>query len=128
MSDMISRRKIARLLAGRIAEGEPISTILKETAAYLVDTGRQKEYELLVRDIEDALVAHGIVIGDVTVAEPTEAAYESVIAKLRPGTKKVHVREHISPDVKGGIKVEIPGERYDATLQTKLDHIRQLTA
>lgn len=127
MHTSISRRKIAQVVARRIARGDSQETILRDVAGYLVETGRQKEAELLVRDIEHQLVQHGVVVGDVTVSEKSALDYEAMIKQLRPAAKKVFVREHLDPAVLGGIKIELPGERYDATVRKKIDSIRQLT-
>lgn len=128
MAEKVSRRRIARVIAARIVDGEPISAILRDTAAYLIDVNRQNEYELLVRDIEDALANLGHIVADVTVARSSTQDYTSAIQALRGDASKIYIREHIDPTQLGGIKIALPDERYDATLRTRLDNITQLTA
>jgi F-type H+-transporting ATPase subunit delta len=119
MAQRISRRKLAAYVADRLGDAKTARAALKEAAAYLVDTRRTRELELLVRDIEDALAVRGTVIADVTSAHPLSSTLKSEITKL-VGAKTLSLRESIDPDVLGGIRVDIPGKRYDATVRRKL--------
>ena len=53
MTQKISRRKLASYVVDRFESGAPLATLLKEVAAYLVDSKRTREADLLVRTIED---------------------------------------------------------------------------
>lgn len=126
MSERVSRRKIAAVIAERIAKNEPIAGLMREAAAYLIETRRTREYELLVRDIEDALAERGIVITDVTAVAALPRDAHAALKQFAPSAKKVVVREHIDVSVIGGVRVELPGERFDGTLQHKLARLRAL--
>lgn len=126
MSERVSRRKIAAVIAERIAKNEPIAGLMREAAAYLIETNRIREYELLVRDIEDALATRGIVIADVTAAAKLPSDVSAALKQFAPQAKKVVVREHIDESVVGGVRVELPGERFDGTLQHKIARLRAL--
>ncbi len=97
--------------------------ILEEVAAYLVDTGRTREVELLARTIEDELAAQGIVVATVTSAAPLDVALRDAIKK-RIGAKSVELREVVDPNVLGGVRIEMPGSRLDATISRKITMLR----
>lgn len=123
MAIRLSRRKIAAYVADKLTTGTSVRETIKEVAAYLVDTRRTREAELLVRDIEDALVSHGIVVADVTSAHPLSSQLRGEIATL-VGGKSLQLRETIDPNVLGGVRVNIPGKQFDGTIQRKLSALR----
>lgn len=126
MSERVSRHKIASIIADKIVARESVELLLKQTAAYLIETNRTREYELLVRDIEDALAHRGTVIADVTSATPLSSEAQAAIKELARHAKSVLVRETIDPSVIGGVRVELPGERFDNTVKHKIERLRAL--
>jgi len=72
-----------------------------------------------VRDIEDALSGRDIIIADVTSARSLTQALKVEIEKL-VGGKNVQFRAVVDPDVIGGVRVDIPGKRFDGTIRRKL--------
>jgi F-type H+-transporting ATPase subunit delta len=123
MASRLSRRKIAAYSADKLLSGISVSDVVKEVAAYLVDTRRTRELELLIRDIEEALATRGIIVGDVTSAYPLGATLKAEIAKL-VGGKSLQLRETIDSTVLGGVRVNIPGKRFDGTIQRKLSALK----
>lgn len=123
MPSRISRRKIAAFVADKLAAGVPADMAIKEAAAYLIETKRTSERELLVRDIEDVLAEKGIVVADVTSAHPLSDALRSEIRTLI-GAKELHLRESTDAAVLGGIRVDMPGARFDGTIQRKINALR----
>lgn len=123
MAGRISRRKIATFVADKLVAGQPVKMALKEAAAYLVETKRTSERELLVRDIEDILAEKGIVVADVTSMRPLSEALRSEIGTLI-GAKELHLRESIDESVLGGVRIDLPGARFDGTLRRKLNALR----
>ena len=59
MTQKISRRKLASYVVDRFESGAPLATLLKEVAAYLADSKRTREADLLVRTIEDVFAERG---------------------------------------------------------------------
>jgi F-type H+-transporting ATPase subunit delta len=123
MAIRLSRRKIAAYIADKLVGGTSVPDAVNEVAAYLIDTRRTRELELLVRDIEDALASRGIIVGDVTSMYPLGASLKAEIAKL-VGGKSLQLRETIDPAVLGGVRVNIPGKRFDGTIQRKLSALK----
>jgi F-type H+-transporting ATPase subunit delta len=123
MSMRLSRRKMAAYVADKLAAGQKPALALKEVAAYLTETKRTREQELLVRDIEEALAARGIVIADVVSAHPLSRSVKVDIAKL-VGGETLQLREAINPEVLGGVRVDIPGKQFDGTIRRKLTQLK----
>lgn len=119
MAQRLSRRKIAEHAANKLVSGVTSKKVLKEVAAYLVEARRTREMELVVRDIEAALAEKGIVVADVTSARPLTAQLKGEVSKL-VGTKNVQLRETIDETVLGGMRVTVPGKRFDGTVRRKL--------
>ena len=122
MVGRLTRRKIAIYVADKLIAGEPVAKAVESAAAYLVDTGRTRELELLVRDIEDVLAEKGTIIADVTTAFPlTDTVRHEVLSLIG---EKALLRETVDPFVLGGVKLDLPGKQYDGTIRRKLTALR----
>lgn len=123
MAVRLSRRKIAAYVADKLVAGTPVNKVLREVAAYLQDSGRTREQELLVRDIEDEMAARGIVVADVASAYPLDDSIKEKI-KAMTGAKTVQVRQSVDESLLGGIRVDVPGKRFDGTIRHKLNALK----
>lgn len=119
MASRLSRRKIAHYAVTQVTSGKKYHDVIKEVAAYLVQSRRTRELGLLVRDIEGEFADRGIVVADVTSARALTDALKKQIAAL-VGAKDLQVRETIDPSVIGGVRIDIPGKRLDATVKRTL--------
>lgn len=125
MSQRVSRRKLADTVAADLVAGKSVADVMERLAAYLVVENRTTESELIVRDIETALADRGKVIADVTTARPlTDKARKDLTAHLP--TKNTEIREHVDPEVLGGVRLEFSGQRLDATLARKIETLTTL--
>lgn len=124
MTQKISRRKLASYVVDRFESGAPLATLLKEVAAYLVDSKRTREADLLVRTIEDVFAERGLVVARVTTAHPLTDVLRREISKL-VGGDKVHLDEIVDSTVIGGVRIDTPGKSLDATIERKLLALRQ---
>ncbi len=121
----LSRRKIAAYFADELIAGHNVTKLL---AAYLVETKRIREAELVVRDIESALADRGVLLADVVTSRELAADTERAVTnylKQTTGAEDIRIRPHVDPHLLGGVRIETPGRRLDATLRHRLD---QLTA
>lgn len=121
----LPRRKIAVYFADELLAGRNVTNQL---AAYLVETKRVREAVLIVRDIEVALADRGVLLAD--VASSRELATETKDAitrylKKATGAHDIRLRTSVNTDLLGGVLVETPSERLDATIRHRLN---QLTA
>lgn len=125
MATSVSRRKLAGYCTGQIIAGET-EAAMKQLAAYLIETGREREADLIVRDIEGILADRGVVLATVTTAYPLSGALRSALTDLLQG-KTVHMREIVDESVLGGVRIELPGKLYDATVKCKLESLKELS-
>jgi F0F1-type ATP synthase delta subunit len=123
MAGRISRRKIAAYVADKLVAGVAPKSVLKEAAAYLLEMRRTREGVLLVRDIEDIMASRGVVVADVTTAHPLTETLRREIRTM-VGAKTLQLRETVDPTVFGGVRIDLPGERFDGTIQRKLTALR----
>lgn len=123
----ISRRKLADYAADRIVGGDDVTSVLNEVAAFLVDTKRLRESELVVRALEGALLSRGTALATVTSAralsDAAKADIESFVMAEYAGVKSVIVREIIDETVLAGVKISLPDAQLDATAKTKLEKL-----
>lgn len=121
----ISRRKLAEHAARQLAhDSASARRVIDELAAYLVESGRTAELDLLVRDIESALAHRGIVVADVVSAHPLTDEARQRIERL-VGATTLHLRETIDSNLIGGLKLRLPDQELD---QTVARHLRELRA
>lgn len=119
MQSKISRRKLALYVVDAIEAHKAVARVIEETAAYLIESKRTREAELLVRAIEDELANRGIVVAHVTSARPLAAELEQAIKKLIDA-KEIHLDTVQDESVLGGVRIETPGKLLDATIKRKL--------
>lgn len=126
MATRLSRRKLAEYSADQLLAGKK-EAVLQELAAYLIEKKRVSELELIVRDIEAALLARGTAIADVVTARKltaeTQAQIEKYVASQHPGVT-VQLRTRVEPDVLGGAKIGLAGEELDGTIRRKLTTLK----
>lgn len=123
MANRLSRRKMAAFVAEKLSAGSTVSDALQEVAAYLIISGRTREQELLVRDIESEMAARGIVVADIASAHPIDKAIEAEIKALT-GAKTLQLRQSVDETLLGGIRIDIPGKRFDGTIRHKLNALK----
>ena len=123
----LSRRKLAGNAAVRLSGGESKKTVLRDLAAYLIDTNRKKEATLIVRDIEAMLVDAGTAIGTVVSARPLSddslKTIEAFVKQSNSRIKSVVLREQVDESLIGGVRIELPGQQLDASVKAKLEQL-----
>lgn len=116
MTMRLSRRKIARYVAGRLATGDEL--IIEELAALIIEERRERDIDLLVRDIEDQLAQSGMTIATVETAKPLSETVRQSVRELLGGD--VRLREEVRPELIGGIRIETPTQELDGTISQKI--------
>lgn len=124
---LLSRRKLAQRVTARLRAGDATSAVLRELAAYLIDSKRTSEANLVVRDIESQLADGGVVIGTAVSARPlSDQARKDVDTLIKHhygATSQVVLRERVEPGLIGGIRLELPGRQLDASVKAKLEKL-----
>lgn len=127
MATKLSRRKLSDYAAERLVRGDKASDVMRSVAAYLIESGREREAELIVRDIETKLLGHGIALATVVSArqlsDEAKQSIEQMIKDTQEGVTTVYLRESVEPDVIGGVKVILPHAQMDATVKAKLEKL-----
>ena len=126
---LVSRRKLAKYAAEQIMAGN--DTIMEEIASLLVHEKRQREIELLVRDVEAELAEHGEIVASVESARKLDVDTKREIEKYlmsavgaNNNKSKVTLKESIDPTLIGGFKLRTPTATLDATIAKKLNDLR----
>lgn len=126
---LVSRRKLAKYAAEQIIAGN--DTIIEEIASLLVYEKRQREIELLVRDVEAELAEHGEIVASVESARKLDVDTKREIEKYlmsavgaNNNKSKVTLKESIDPTLIGGFKLRTPTATLDATIAKKLNDLR----
>jgi len=126
---LVSRRKLAKYAAEQIMAGN--DTIMEEIASLLVYEKRQREIELLVRDVESELAEHGEIVASVESARKLDVDTKREIEKYlmsavdtKSNKSKVTLKESIDPTLIGGFKLRTPTATLDATIAKKLNDLR----
>jgi len=123
MQGRISRRKLADYAADAAQSGS-LTEAIREIAAYMIESRRVREVQLVVRAIEDELAARGVVVARVATARPLESDLKKQIAAL-VNAREIHIAETLEPELIGGVRIETPGKILHATVKSKLLALRQ---
>lgn len=125
MAQRLARRKIAAYYAEQLLAGK--RTVAKQLAAYLVETRRVRELDLIVRDIEEALAERGVLLADITTSRTLSSGVAKEITaylKAASEAKTIHLRESVEPELLGGVRIAVPGKELDMTLRRKLNQLK----
>jgi F0F1-type ATP synthase delta subunit len=123
MTTYLSRRKLSDHIADQLLSASDASQVINKLAGYLIDSRRTKELELIVRDIEYKLQDRGVVLARVTSASVLTQATKDAVEKLvqnNSGASKVYLNQFIDTDLIGGVRIDLPGHRLDATIARRL--------
>lgn len=127
MAAKISRRKLAEYVAGELTAKK--TDVWKRLAAYLVDTRRTREAELIVRDVAAVLETKGIVLVEAVSATALSKEIKRHITALlaqQVDAKEVHIAQTVDPAVIGGVRLVTPTALYDTTIQQNINALRAL--
>lgn len=125
MVTKLSRRKIATVVAERLLEGD--KTIIKDLAGYLFYTKQTRSINLLIRDIENALLDRGVLVAKVVSAHDlADSVKKQIDAFLldESGANSVQVQYSINKDLIGGIQISTPQAILDTSIKNKLQRLK----
>ena len=125
MVTKLSRRKIATVVAERLLEGD--KTIIKDLAGYLFYTKQTRSINLLIRDIENALLDRGVLAAKVvSTHDLADSVKKQIDAFLldESGANSVQVQYSIDKDLIGGIQISTPQAILDTSIKNKLQRLK----
>jgi len=123
MARKLSRRDLAKYASHQLAEGVSLETVARHLAAYLIESRRTNELNIIVRDVADELTATGRVAGTVTSAHQLSSATLKEIEQFvqaKTGAAHLSLDPIVDESVLGGIKLELPGLEMDTTIARTL--------
>lgn len=123
----VSRRVLTRYIAARLHDSEDRAEVIKSLAAYIVEHGLQTDLELILSDIALNLARLGSVQAAVITARPLDETLRAEVVrfiKQIEAAQNVSIAEAVDPDLLGGIIIETPNKRFDASVSTKLKRLR----
>jgi F-type H+-transporting ATPase subunit delta len=123
----VSRRVLARYIASQLIEGKNRAAVIESLAAYVVEHRLKNDIELIVADIVQNLAAHGHIEATVTTAHPLDTSLMQTVVeyvKRIESASDVVVTERLDKALLGGVIIETPHQRFDASIATKLKRLR----
>ena len=123
----LSRRRIASYISEQLIVSGESAKIVNQLAAYLIDTKRTKELEVIIRDIEFELQKRGVVLAEITSATKLSDATHKVIKEFiqsQTNAQDIFLRQFVDPEVLGGVKIDLPGSQLDSTVLRRLTTLR----
>lgn len=123
----LSRRVLARHVAAQLQSGKDRKAVVQALAAYVVENRLHSQLELILADIAANLAALGHIEATVTTAHPLNAELKKELidyVKRIEGVSDITLNESVDPTLLGGVIVETPGKRFDASIATKLKRLR----
>ena len=121
MAGRLSRRALATFVAKELLAGN--DQVIDWLAALLIEERREREADLLVRDIESILADSGQMIVRVDTARPLDVATKKEIESMFD-QHEVHIKETVRPELIGGVKITTPTQSLDRTIAKKLEMLR----
>lgn len=124
-----SRRQLARYAVEEMMAGKRLSVLTENLAAALIASGRRKEVELLLSDIDQELEDRGLVArAHITSARQLSAELQHELSakiKKMAGVKDVVITHDIDEKVLGGFRVETANHSWDKTVARQLTAIKE---
>jgi F0F1-type ATP synthase delta subunit len=126
------RTRIASLVAGRSLKNGISKTLSREVAAYLLEEGRTRELDSILRDVQGYWAEAGQLEVIAVSARPLSLSAKADIQKkvkgLYPSAKNIIVSEVIDHEVVGGVRLNLPGQQVDFSIGAKLNKFKQLSS
>jgi F0F1-type ATP synthase delta subunit len=123
----VSRRVLARYVATQLQTSSDRKKIVAALAAYIVEHRLKGELDLILADVAVNLVKLGHVEATVTTARPLDESLKSDVLQHiahMEGATDITISESVDPAILGGIIIETPRKRFDASIATKLKRLR----
>lgn len=125
------RSKLARLIADKTLQQGVSKELAREIAAYLLAERRVQEVDSILRDVAADWAEAGIVEVLAYSAHPLTEAIEAEIMtqvkRIYPAATEVRITEVPDPEVLGGVRLQLPNQQLDLSIEAKLNRFKQLT-
>lgn len=126
------RTRLAKTIADKTAAGSDTKQLSREIAAYLLSERRVSELDSIMRDVQDDRAQAGTVEVIASSAYPLNAEVvseiESQVSRVYPNAKQIIVTPLIDQNIIGGVRLELPNQQLDLSVEAKLNKFKQLTS
>ncbi len=126
------RREIAQVMAKATLQKGVSASYVKSVAAFLLSERRVSELDSLLRDIQAGWAHEGYVEATAQSTHPlTDELQDSIKSQLKelyPEAGHITLRQQQDPDIIGGVRISLPNQQLDLSIETKLNKFKQLTA
>ncbi len=126
------RHILAAAIAKRTLNVQDEKLLAREIAAYLLTERRTNELESILRDIMQYRADNGNLEAEVVTAHDVQQHVldeaKQVLHAAYPNTKTIRVNSRRDESVIGGLRISMPNQQLDMTLQRKLAIFKRLTA
>lgn len=125
MAGALSRRKVAAAVADQLLAGD--DKAIDRLAAYLIETKQARTVDVMVRDIESALLDRGVLVAEVASAHELTAKVKQALTDFlsdATNAKQAVLRYSVDESLLGGVRVKAPGAVFDTTIKTKLQQLK----
>lgn len=124
----ISRRRVARKIAQLLVEQpKNRAQLVRQIAAYLVDTKQARSVDLLIQDIADEMYLQykHLTVEAVSAFSLDNATKKTITTLLTEatGAKSIDLSSRIDPALLGGVIVHTPRQQFDASVRRKVNLI-----
>ncbi|HEX8390023.1 MAG TPA: F0F1 ATP synthase subunit delta [Candidatus Saccharimonadales bacterium] len=123
----VSRRALGKYVAQQLAAGNAL--VIDELAAYLVQERRLTTLDYVVDDIARELTKLGHVSATITTARKLDPTLRTAVerqVRAMNEAKQIELIEVVDPALLGGIVIETPGRRFDASVRGRLRRLKQV--
>lgn len=125
------RTTLARMISDKTLASGVSKHLASEVAAYLLAERRVNELDSVLRDVQEDWAEAGVVDVVATSAYELTPVIKADITKrirlLYPEASKIIVTENIDPTVIGGVRLSLPSQQLDLSIEAKLNKFKQLT-
>lgn len=125
------RTRIARVVATTSLKQGVSKRLSREIAAYLLAERRVNELDSVLRDVQADWADAGHVEVAAASAHPLSPGVKTDIQKqvrrLYPSAKQIVINEVRDPAVIGGVRLNLPNQQLDLSVEAKLNKFKQLT-
>ncbi len=106
----------------------PRRELVQQMVAYLVESKKTHEAELLVNDVKKFIAQnHGIVVAEAVSAYPLAddlKKHISAYVKEKTGAQKVALQTNVDESLIGGVVVRTPEREFDLSVRGKLNSLK----
>ena len=125
------RTTVARMISDKTLKGSDSKVLATEVAAYLLSERRVNELDSVMRDVQADWAEAGIIEVVASSAHDLTTETRSDITKqvqaLYPSASQIIVTHNQDPEVIGGVRLNLPNQQLDLSVEAKLNKFKQLT-